>query len=67
MTYTLSSENDVTLLSATQGPFRDKEAYDHAGASWDIALSGLKTVLEKNLSKFKEILNSTISLPGKNK
>lgn len=46
VTYQLSSENDVTTLSVTQGEFCDEETYNHTDASWDTVLDGLKMMLE---------------------
>jgi len=46
VTYKLSSENDITNLSVTQGEFADEDTYNHTQASWDTVLEGLKTVLE---------------------
>ena len=49
VTYKLSSENNVTELSVTQGDFGDNEvAYNHTDASWDTVLDALKSVLEKS-------------------
>lgn len=45
--YKLSSENDVTELSVTQGDFGDDEkAYNDTDAGWDNVLDGLKMILE---------------------
>ncbi len=46
VTYKLSSENDITNLSVTQGEFADEDTYNHTQASWDTVLEGLKTILE---------------------
>ncbi len=46
VTYKLSSENDITNLSVTQGEFGDEDTYHHTQASWDTVLEGLKTILK---------------------
>ena len=46
VTYKLESNNDVTVLTVTQGAFPDKKAFDQGNSSWDIALSGLKALFE---------------------
>lgn len=48
--YMLSSENGETILDITQGDFRQVEngeaRYQEAGAAWEVALQGLKKILE---------------------
>ena len=48
--YLLSSEHGETILDITQGDFAEVEEgearYQQAGAAWDVALQGLKKILE---------------------
>lgn len=46
VTYKLSSENDITKLSVTQGDFGDEETYNHTDASWNHVLNGLKMIID---------------------
>lgn len=46
VTFKLSSENDMTELTVTQGNFGDEKTYNHTDTSWDTVLTGLKTLLE---------------------
>ena len=45
-TYTLTPIDGGTRLSVTQGEFPDDDASDQHGANWDVALSGLKALVE---------------------
>jgi uncharacterized protein YndB with AHSA1/START domain len=46
VTYKLSSGNDITKLSVTQGDFGEEGTYNHTDVSWDKVLEGLKGILE---------------------
>jgi len=45
-TYTLTAIDGGTQLSVTQGEFADEGNSDRHGASWDLVLKGLKTLVE---------------------
>jgi len=46
VTYKLSSEDNITNLTVTQGEFGDEDTYKHTHESWTTVLDSLKTILE---------------------